>query len=124
MTDAPIQVEVRTQYLGEQSRPDKNHFAFAYHITIANRGAEPWTLISRHWIIVDGDNKRQEVRGDGVVGAQPTIAPGDHYSYTSGVVLATPVGTMEGSYHFVGDGGQTLDAPITPFLLAVPGSIN
>lgn len=123
MTDT-IQIQVRTQYLSEQSRPDKLHFAFAYHVTITNHGDRPCTLAGRHWIIVDGNDKRQEVRGEGVVGAKPSIPPGGHYSYTSGAIIETPVGTMEGAYQMVDDNGACFDAPIPPFLLAVPGSIN
>lgn len=124
MTTNPIEITVRTQYLAEQSRPASDQYAFAYHITIHNRGVEALTLVSRHWIITDAAEKTQEVRGEGVVGMQPTIESGTSYSYTSGVMLETEVGTMEGSYHFVRSDGSGFQAPIPVFLLAVPGTIN
>lgn len=124
MTANPIDITVRTQYLAEQSRPGNDQYAFAYHITIRNRGAEALTLVSRHWLITDAAEKIQEVRGEGVVGVQPTIDPGTSYSYTSGVMLDTPVGTMEGSYHMLRGDGSVFETPIPVFLLAVPGTIN
>lgn len=120
----PIDVTARVQYLADQSQPGNSRFAFAYHITIANHGSEPAQLISRHWIITDANEARQEVQGIGVVGQQPTILPGDAYRYTSGVVLDTEVGTMEGSYRMLGNDGAMFDAPIRPFLLAAPGVLH
>ncbi len=124
MTEQPVKVSVVPRFLPEQSHPEHGKYAFAYHVTIENQGSEPTTLISRHWIITDSEDNRQEVRGDGVVGEQPRIEPGRRHSYTSGVVLDTPVGTMEGSYQMQYDSGDEFDAPIAPFLLAIPGSIN
>lgn len=128
MTDAlphcSIEVTAKVQYLANQSQPGNNRFAFAYHITIANHGSEPAQLISRHWIITDANEARQEVQGIGVVGEQPTILPGDAYRYTSGVVLDTEVGTMEGSYQMRDNDGEMFDAPIRPFLLAAPGVLH
>ncbi|WIO74554.1 Co2+/Mg2+ efflux protein ApaG [Porticoccaceae bacterium LTM1] len=124
MTDCPIQVTVQPEYLANQSEPGSRRFAFAYHITITNNGSQPAQLLSRHWHIVDGNNERKEVQGDGVVGEQPFIASGDSYRYSSGVILETPVGTMEGSYQMVGPDGDTFDAPIPAFVLAVPGALH
>lgn len=124
MSTNPVDIHVQTLYIGGQSRPDRGQYAFSYTITISNRSAGPVALISRHWIIMDADQKRQDVRGDGVVGQQPNIDPGDHFTYTSGVVLDTPVGTMQGSYQMRREDGSMFDAPIAPFLLAVPGAIN
>ncbi len=124
LPDCPIEVTAKVQYLSDQSQPGGNRFAFAYHITIANHGSNPVQLISRHWIITDANEARQEVQGIGVVGQQPTILPGDAYRYTSGVVLDTEVGTMEGSYQMLGNDGEIFDAPIPPFLLAAPGVLH
>lgn len=110
--------------MADQSQPDQGKYAFTYHITIENHGSVPVQLISRHWIIVDGNEKRQEVKGLGVVGEQPRLEPGESFSYRSGVVLQTPVGTMQGSYQFSTDAGETFDIPIAPFLLAAPGVIH
>lgn len=124
MNTNPIAITAKVFYLGDQSRPDRSQFAFSYTITVSNRADEPVTLISRHWIIMDANQRRQEVKGEGVVGLQPDIEPGDDFSYTSGVVLDTPVGTMQGSYQMRRRDGSIFDAPIAPFLLAVPGAIN
>lgn len=122
--DQPIDVSVVTEYLPMQSEPDNDRYVFAYHITITNHGSIDAKLLSRNWIIVDADQKRQEVNGLGVVGEQPLIASGDSYKYSSGVVLNTPVGTMHGSYEFVGPSGGHFEAPIQPFLLAMPNKVN
>jgi len=120
-----IVVEVTPEYLPGQSEPDNNKFTFAYHIAIRNLGDTPAQLISRHWVITDGDGQTQEVRGAGVVGQQPVIAPGGRYQYNSGCPLTTPVGTMHGSYQMqVLDSQTTFDARIAPFRLAVPGVLN
>lgn len=119
-----INVTVDTEYLAEQSLPEENRYAFAYHITIKNNSSEAVTLLHRHWIIVDGNQQRQEVRGPGVVGEQPRIAVNDQYNYSSGVVLETPIGTMQGSYQMVNDLGLQVEAAISPFLLAVPNTVN
>ncbi|MCK9468349.1 MAG: Co2+/Mg2+ efflux protein ApaG [Porticoccaceae bacterium] len=124
MPDSAISISVQTRYLKEQSHPAQPLYAFAYHITIHNQGKETVTLLTRHWIITDSDGKRQEVQGEGVVGQQPTLAPGESFDYSSGATLKTPVGTMEGSYGMVTLDGTAFNAAIPPFLLAVPGSIN
>lgn len=124
MSADDIHISVLTQYLAGQSRPGERQFAFAYEITIANRGTTAAQLLSRHWIIVDGHDHTQEVRGAGVVGEQPRIAPGQSYRYTSGVVLATEHGTMTGSYRMRDDAGMEFDAAIPLFLLAVPGRVH
>ncbi len=125
MTDNPtIKIEVATRYLAEQSAPAENRFVFAYTITISNRGPGAVQLLSRHWRITDANNRLQEVRGNGVVGEQPLIEPGDSYTYTSGSMLETPVGTMEGSYQMVAADGSHFDAPIAIFSLAQPGALH
>ncbi|MFA7555301.1 MAG: Co2+/Mg2+ efflux protein ApaG [Spongiibacteraceae bacterium] len=123
-SDSPISVNVVTQFIAAQSAPKNHRFAFAYTITISNHGEESAQLISRHWLITDANGKVQEVRGDGVVGEQPHIAPGESYHYTSGALLETPVGTMEGSYQMVSASGEKFDAPIPCFSLIRPGSLH
>jgi ApaG protein len=119
-----IRVTVRSQYLPERSSPGSRQFVFAYTVRIANEGTEPAQLVTRHWVITDGNGNVQEVRGDGVVGQQPKLAPGEAFEYTSGCVLETPHGTMRGSYQLVRSGGAQFDAEIAPFLLAMPNSLN
>ncbi|QEY60988.1 Co2+/Mg2+ efflux protein ApaG [Metapseudomonas lalkuanensis] len=119
-----VDVSVVTRFLPEQSQPDENRFAFAYTVTIQNNGELPAQLLTRHWVITDGDGHVQEVRGAGVVGQQPRIDPGASHTYTSGTVMATRVGSMQGSYQMVADDGKRFDAIITPFRLAVPGSLH
>jgi len=119
-----VAIEVTSQYQAEQSDPDSNRFVFAYHITITNRNSQPVQLLSRRWLIVDGDQKTQEVEGEGVVGEQPVIAADDSYSYTSGAVLATSVGSMQGHYNMVTDDGDEFIAPIGPFTLARPNALH
>jgi len=119
-----IKIDVVTRYLAEQSAPAENRFVFAYTITINNRGDDAVRLLSRHWRITDANNRVQEVRGEGVVGEQPLIEPGDSYTYTSGSMLETPVGTMEGSYQMISVDGQRFDAPIPVFSLAQPGALH
>lgn len=119
-----VAIEVTSQYQAEQSDPDSNRFVFAYHITITNRNPQPVQLLSRRWLIVDGDQKTQEVEGEGVVGEQPVIAADDSYSYTSGAVLATSVGSMQGHYNMVTDDGDEFIAPISPFTLARPNALH
>lgn len=123
MTADDIHILIQVQHLPEQS-PSDNQYAFAYQITISNRGDQSVQLISRHWIIVDANEKHQEVKGLGVVGEQPHIAPGSSYQYTSGVVLQTPTGTMEGSYHINCTDGSEWDVPIPAFVLATPGTLH
>jgi ApaG protein len=119
-----IKIDVVTRYLPEQSAPGENRFVFAYTITINNLGESAVRLLSRHWRITDANNRVQEVRGDGVVGEQPLIDPGRSYTYTSGSMLETPVGTMEGSYAMIGADGRRFDAPIPVFSLAQPGALH
>jgi ApaG protein len=123
-TTQPIAITVKTAYLDDQSQPEFNRFVFAYTITIVNTGDIATQLLRRHWIITDANNVQQEVLGDGVVGEKPRIAPGDHYTYTSGVVLETEVGTMEGHYQMQTDDGWKFDAPIPTFALAHPKSLH
>ncbi len=119
-----ISIEVATSYVDDQSEPDVNRYVFAYTITIANKGEIAARLLSRHWVITDANGKVQEVKGDGVVGEQPYLNPGDEFRYSSGAVLETPVGAMQGSYTMQADNGTNFDAPIAPFTLAVPGVLH
>jgi len=115
-----IQIRVETTYLADQSKPEEGLYAFAYTITITNQGQRPAQLLTRHWIITDANGKVQEVRGDGVVGQQPWLQPGERFQYTSGTYLGAPVGSMEGSYGMVTEQGERFDALIPPFSLAIP----
>jgi len=115
-----IDVGVETSYIDDQSDPQAERYVFAYTITISNTGSTPAKLLNRHWLITDGNGKTQEVRGEGVVGEQPYLKPGEVYRYTSGTVIETPVGTMEGEYEMLADDGQSFTAPIDRFSLAVP----
>jgi ApaG protein len=126
MSDSRYQVDVsvETRFLAEQSQPEHNRFAFAYTITVHNNGELPAKLLSRHWVITDGDGQVEEVRGDGVVGQQPLIQPGQSHTYTSGTVMTTKVGTMQGTYQMRADNGECFDAVIAPFRLAVPGALH
>lgn len=124
MTNCPIEITVATEYLPHQSKPSDKQYAFAYHITITNKGTEPAQLISRHWIITDGNESQQEVQGMGVVGEQPMLGPGESYQYSSGVILETEVGTMTGTYQMRGASGARFDAPIPVFLLATPRAVH
>ena len=115
-----IAVRARSTYVPEQSDEDGGRFVFAYTITITNTGTVAAKLISRHWIITDSDNHVQEVRGMGVVGEQPTLQPQESFEYTSGTAIATPVGTMRGSYQMVAEDGTSFDATIPEFTLSIP----
>jgi len=115
-----VAVSAQTQYLADQSDESGSRFVFAYTITIRNAGAVAAQLISRHWIITDSQGLVQEVRGLGVVGAQPLLQPGESYEYTSGASITTPVGTMRGSYQMVAEDGTRFEAPIPEFTLSVP----
>src|ERR1044071_1209770 len=115
-----IRVDVDTAYLDEQSDPSERRYVFSYTITIRNEGAVPAKLLTRHWVITDSNGKVQEVRGDGVVGEQPHLRPGEGFQYTSGTMLETPVGTMHGSYQMLADDGTRFDATIKPFTLSIP----
>ena len=123
-TSCDIRIQVVTDYIDEQSEPDSDRYVFAYTITITNNGDVPARLISRHWIITDANGKVQEVSGDGVVGEQPYLNPGEEFRYSSGAVLETPVGAMQGLYRMKADNGVNFDAPIAPFTLAVPGVLH
>jgi ApaG protein len=120
----PIRVDVQTTYVPEQSDPGSQRFVFSYTITILNEGNEAARLLRRHWLITDANGKVQEVRGDGVVGEQPHLQPGQGFRYSSGAILETPVGTMQGSYQMETDQGARFDAPIAPFRLAMPGILH
>jgi ApaG protein len=122
--DFEISIEVATDYVDDQSEPEVGRYVFAYTITISNKGSVPAKLLSRHWLITDANGKVQEVRGDGVVGEQPHLNPGDKFRYSSGAVLETPVGAMQGTYRMQADNGTSFDAPIPPFTLAVPGVLH
>lgn len=115
-----INVSVETQYIKEQSRPDSDFYVFSYTITITNNGTESAQLMTRHWVITDSNAKVQEVHGDGVVGEQPYLKPGESFVYTSGTMLETPVGTMHGSYGMMGENGDVFDAQVNEFILATP----
>lgn len=115
-----IQVGVETRYIEDQSNPEQNYYVFAYTITIQNKGDQPAQLISRHWVITDSNHKVQEVRGDGVIGEQPVLKPGEQFVYTSGTMLETSVGTMKGSYQMKADDGSQFDATIDEFVLSTP----
>jgi len=117
-----IQVAVSTRYVPEQSSPDESRFVFAYTVVISNRGADIVQLRTRHWVITDGRGRIEEVRGDGVVGQQPVLPPGESFQYTSGCVLQTPRGTMHGSYRMQRGDGSTFDAEIPPFVLSTPAA--
>jgi ApaG protein len=115
-----IEISPRPRFIPEQSDPDNGRFVFAYTISIRNAGSGPAQLLSRHWIITDANDEVQEVRGVGVIGEQPLLQPGESFEYTSGCVLATPLGTMKGSYRMVAGDGTSFDATIPEFVLAAP----
>ncbi len=117
-----VRVSVSALYLPHQSAPEEGRFAFAYTVVVKNEGARTAQLKTRHWIITDGRGKIEEVKGDGVIGEQPVLGPGQEFCYTSGCVLATSRGTMHGSYKMHVEGGGSFDAEISPFVLAQPGA--
>src|ERR1700747_3710621 len=119
--DHKIRVDVETSYLDEQSDPKERRYVFSYTITIRNEGPVSARLLTRHWVITDANGKVEEVHGEGVVGEQPYLKPGQEFRYSSGAVLETPVGAMQGSYQMETDDGAQFDAPIEPFPLAIPG---
>ena len=119
-----IDIDVVTAFIPDQSEVDKERFVFAYTITIHNSGSEAAKLLNRHWVITDANGETQEVRGEGVVGEQPYLQPGESYQYTSGTVLDTPVGSMQGEYEMVNDDGTRFLAPIKPFSLAYPQALH
>jgi ApaG protein len=119
-----VAVTVQTRYLADQSDTEAGRYVFAYTITIENTGSVAAQLVSRHWIITDADGDVQEVRGLGVVGRQPLLAPGQSFEYTSGCSLATPVGTMKGSYQMTAEDGVQFEAPIAEFVLSIPRTLH
>jgi ApaG protein len=122
--DYNVTVDVETNYISDQSDPDNQRYVFAYTITIRNEGTIGAKLISRHWVITDANNKVQEVEGEGVVGEQPHLQPGEGFRYTSGTVIETPVGSMQGEYYMEADDGESFEAPIAPFTLSIPHAVN
>ncbi len=119
-----IQVSAITDYIEDQSVPNEQRYIFAYTISITNTGTVPATLLRRHWIITDANNKVQEVHGEGVIGEQPYLLPGETYKYTSGAMLETPVGCMEGIYDMVAEDGNEFSASIPIFSLKVPNTLH
>ena len=124
-----IEIQPMPQFIPDQSDPEQssaadNAYAFAYTITIKNIGSVPAQLVSRHWIITDGHNEVQEVRGLGVVGKQPLLQPGESFQYTSGSSLTTPIGTMKGTYQMVAEDGTHFEAEIPEFVLASPRALH
>lgn len=117
-------IDVATRYLDEQSEPEQDRYVFAYTVHIRNTGSVPAQLLGRHWVITDANGVVQEVTGEGVVGEQPWLRPGEDFSYTSGAVLQTHLGTMQGSYEMVADDGTHFEAPIPPFTLSVPRTLH
>ena len=115
-----IDVDVKTAYLADQSDEDNERYAFSYTITIVNRGCVAAQLLWRHWVITDSNQKVQEVRGEGVVGEQPFLRPGEAFRYTSSTLIDTPIGTMRGSYQMLAEDGEEFDAEIKEFMLAAP----
>ncbi len=122
--DYRIEVAVQSVYIDHESEPDANKYVFAYTVTIRNVGTVPAQLLTRHWTITDADGKVQEVRGEGVVGEQPRLAPGEDFQYTSAALIETPVGTMGGSYQMMADDGVSFDAEIPLFRLSIPNILH
>ena len=119
-----IRVDVATSYVEEQSNPVEGRFVFAYTITIRNEGSVPARLLTRHWVITDANGNVREVSGEGVVGEQPWLQPGEDFTYTSGAVLETQLGTMQGRYDMIADDGTRFDAPIPAFTLSIPRTLH
>lgn len=119
-----IRVAVETEFLAEQSDANAQRWVFAYHISIHNEGDNAAKLLTRHWVITDAEERVQEVHGEGVIGEQPLIAPGTCFEYSSGVVLDTPIGSMQGSYQMIGEDGTFFDTPIPAFSLAPPHTLH
>ena len=122
--DYAFDITVATRYLDSQSEPGQDRYVFAYTISIRNSGSEAARLTRRHWLITDGNGKVQEVEGEGVVGEQPWLRPGDDFEYTSGAVLETSLGTMRGSYDMLADDGTRFAAPIPAFTLTIPRTLH
>lgn len=123
-TDYAFDIDVATRYLDDQSEPGQDRYVFAYTIHIRNSGSVPAQLISRRWLITDANSQVQQVEGEGVVGEQPWLRPGEGFKYTSGAVLQTDLGTMQGSYTMVADDGTRFDVPVPVFTLAVPRTLH
>ncbi len=123
-TDYQFDIDVDTRFLDDQSAPEEGRYVFAYTIHIRNEGKVPARLLRRRWLITDGNGKVQEVVGEGVVGEQPWLRPGEGFEYTSGAVLETDIGTMRGSYDVLADDGTRFAAPIPPFTLSVPRTLH
>ena len=119
-----IEISVDTTYVEEQSQPEQDRYVFAYHITITNNGTTAAQLISRHWVITDATGHSEEVKGEGVIGEQPKLQPGESFKYTSAAMIATPVGTMHGSHQMHAEDGHRFDAPIDAFRLSVPNILH
>ncbi|AOE48925.1 Co2+/Mg2+ efflux protein ApaG [Kangiella sediminilitoris] len=122
--DYQFQISVKTEYIEEQSEPENERYVFAYTVTIENTGELGAKLDSRHWVITDANGEVTEVQGQGVIGEQPFIEPGKSYQYSSGAVIATPIGTMEGDYSMIGQNGAEFKAPIPVFSLTTPGVLH
>ena len=122
--DFRFDIDVATRYLDDQSSPDEDRYVFAYTIQIRNAGKQPARLVARHWVITDANGRTEEVDGEGVVGEQPWLRPGEAFEYTSGAVIATGLGTMQGSYEMRADDGTSFEAPIPAFTLAVPRTLH
>ena len=118
------EIEVQTHYISDESDPIHNRYVFSYTITISNNGQLPAKLLTRHWVITNADGKVEEVKGEGVVGEQPHLNPGEQFRYTSGTILETPVGSMHGSYQMLADDGIRFDAEIPAFSLSVPHTLH
>lgn len=123
-TDHHIEIDVETQYIPEQSEPDKDRYVFSYTITIRNEGDIAARLLTRHWVINHANGKVEEVQGEGVIGEQPYLRPGEDFRYTSGTVLETPFGDMSGSYQMLADDGVEFDAEIPAFILSLPNTLH
>jgi len=119
-----IRVDVEPAYLAHESKPDERRYVFSYTVTIHNLGTQSARLLRRHWVITDANGERREVHGEGVVGEQPLIEPGSHFRYTSGALINTPFGSMEGSYEMLCEDGSSFEAPIPAFTLAIPGTLH
>ena len=124
MAKYEFSIAVKPQFLPEQSDPERDHYLFAYTIKVTNTGEVTAKLISRHWIITDADHHVEEVKGAGVVGEQPVLRPGESFEYTSACPLATPLGSMKGSYQCVAEDGTKFDVPIPEFVLATPRTLH
>ncbi len=119
-----IDIKVRPTYIAYQSDPVNNHYVFSYTVTIRNNGSDAAKLLTRHWVITDGDGLIQEVKGEGVIGEQPHLKPGEGFQYTSGTFMNTPFGTMHGSYQMISDSGEKFDAEIPTFQLSAPNTLH